>query len=283
MGDLNISVVVCTRNSARTIEACLRSIATCRPAELIIVDGDSSDETLNISRKYTDNIHSDGRRGLAYARQLGADKATMPLVCYVDSDVVLPPETLPQMLEEMERDGYAAIHASILGMDCRSYWEKGEDEHFRISFNKPGTKAALGTITCIYRRDLVEKYKFDPWFSHTAEDGDLSSRLYKNGYKLAVSSALAYHVHRAEFRSFLKQRYLYGKGAAQFFWKHRSWRSLAGPWLMVPYGLTVCLRQRSLRYLPFYLVWSASSVAGSSRELLRLLLGAGSKRRADSL
>jgi len=272
---IDISVVVCTRNSESTLKECLHSVRANGPRQLIIIDGKSTDDTLEIAREFTHEVYSDEGRGIASARQLGAEKATGRYVAYVDSDVVVPAGCLNTMIAELEQSGYAAIHAQVVAPDdSGSYWEWAEDQHFKAAFNKIGERKTLGAIAVLYRRDVLLEHRFDPCFSFfgAPEDGDLSFRLSEAGYKLGVSSAVVYHRHRATLWAFLRQRFAYGRGNALFLWKHRSWRHLVGPFLMVPFGLSMCLRKRSFGTLPYYVVWSLAASAGLVLEFARMAL-----------
>lgn len=267
---MDISVIVCARNAERTIEQCLESVKKSRPSEVIVVDGNSTDDTARIAQQYTDKVYSDEGKGLAYARQLGAEKASSSYISYVDSDVILPENCLAKMLEEMKEKGYAGIHAQIISWKNTSYWEWAEDQHFRAVFNKERGRQAIGTIAAIYERDKILAYKFDTFFRGASEDGDLCHRLRRNGLTLGVSSAFAYHQHRASAKSFIRQRIWYGRGRARFFWKHRSALALFGGLLMVPFGVLTCIRKRSPKIFPYYVAWSVASDIGMVRELLAL-------------
>lgn len=272
---MGVSVVICARNAEKTIRGCLESVARNNPSEIIVIDGNSTDETTRIAREYTDKVYSDEGRGIAYARQLGAEKAVDEYVSYIDSDVILPENTLAQMLEELREKGYAGIHAQIISPESRSYWEWAEDQHFRMRFNKEGERDLIGAITVLYEKDTILKYKFDPFFDFygAPEDGDLSRRLRKDGLKLGISSAFAYHQHRASTRSFVRQRVAYGKGSVQAFRRYKSVKHLAGPSLMVPFGILVCIKKRSFKMLPYYLLWSVAGNIGLITRLSQLVVG----------
>lgn len=55
-----ISVIIPTKNSAKTLEDCLISITnqSYTPVEIIVVDNFSTDETPNIAKKYTEKVWS---------------------------------------------------------------------------------------------------------------------------------------------------------------------------------------------------------------------------------
>jgi glycosyltransferase involved in cell wall biosynthesis len=53
-----VSIIIPTKNSARTIQACLESCKdqTYQNIEIIVVDNFSTDGTFEIAKKYTDNV-----------------------------------------------------------------------------------------------------------------------------------------------------------------------------------------------------------------------------------
>jgi glycosyltransferase involved in cell wall biosynthesis len=273
-----ISAIVCTKNGEATLESCLKSIKENGPLEIIVVDGNSTDNTLEIARKYTNEIYSDGGKGLAYARQLGAEKAKGEYIAYLDSDIILPPDTLDQMLDELKEKGYTLIHAQILSWKINSYWEWAEDHYFRTKFNKEGETEGTGNIAVVCKKESVLSYKYDPFFVGAVEHVDLYYRWRKDGLRLGISLASVYHQHRATARSFIKQRIWYGKGHARFFWKYRffSWklwglRLLLQPPFFMLQGLFVCLKERSLKVFPYYFLYSISSTIGLVEELSGLI------------
>ena len=54
-----VSVIIPTKNSARTIEACLRSVKyqDYKNIEIIVVDNFSTDGTQEIAKKYTEKVY----------------------------------------------------------------------------------------------------------------------------------------------------------------------------------------------------------------------------------
>jgi glycosyltransferase involved in cell wall biosynthesis len=269
---VDISVIICAKNAEKTIEACLRSVQEDKPAEIILIDGNSSDATLQISKKYTDQIYSDEGMGLASARQLGAQKAKSEYIAYVDSDVVLTPNCLQKMLEELQGKGYAGIHAQVLSRNNESYWEWAEDQNVRLTFNKVGEREWIGTIAAIFRRQSILENPFDLFFIGAGEDKALCLDLRNRGLRLGVSSVHIYHQHRASARGYIKQRIWYGKGAARLFWKYRRISYFIHPSLRIPFGIYVCCRKRSSKMLPYYIVGSVSSNIGLAIGLAQLVL-----------
>jgi len=108
---LPISVVVPARNAGDFIEACLAAVLRNRPAEIIVVDGRSEDDTVEIARRYADSVLSDEGGGVAYARQMGAEAAEQPYVAFVDVDIELTDTALADLFTELKDRKLEAIQA----------------------------------------------------------------------------------------------------------------------------------------------------------------------------
>ena len=74
--NFDVSVVILTRNSERTIEACVRSAIKERPKEVLAVDTQSTDRTLNILTRYGVRVLPSPSMSLGCCRQLGVGNAT---------------------------------------------------------------------------------------------------------------------------------------------------------------------------------------------------------------
>jgi len=91
---LGIDVVLLTRNSEPTLEWCLDSIFENVPVRrVIVVDGFSTDRTLEILRKYHEKYHNIivafDRGTRATGRQKGMELVNTDWFMFVDSDVIL--------------------------------------------------------------------------------------------------------------------------------------------------------------------------------------------------
>ncbi len=100
-----VSIIVPTRNSSQTLEACLASIhnQTYKPIELIVVDRDSTDDTKKIAKKYTKHVYNHGPERCAQ-RNFGAVKATGKYLVMIDSDMELDPKVIQACVDTIESD-----------------------------------------------------------------------------------------------------------------------------------------------------------------------------------
>lgn len=87
---LPIDVVVLTNNCEKTLGLTLKSVVNNIPvARVIVVDGGSNDETLEIARRFADLIVDDGGKGIGTARNLALSLAETEIFAFIDSDVII--------------------------------------------------------------------------------------------------------------------------------------------------------------------------------------------------
>ena len=114
--ELKIAVVIpahnCSLYLARSLEAI--SLSADLPDECIVVDDGSTDDTAEVARSFSGGVlrvkvlSTGGRRGPAYARNLGARASESDLIWFIDSDVCAHIETLGGIRSIFERDSELA-------------------------------------------------------------------------------------------------------------------------------------------------------------------------------
>jgi len=87
-----LSIVIPTKNCQDDIQACLESVKWAD--EIIIIDGFSTDNTIDICKKYTDKIIQYKHQGSYYGvgeeeRNLGIDRAKCDWILQMDSDEIV--------------------------------------------------------------------------------------------------------------------------------------------------------------------------------------------------
>jgi len=111
-----VTVIVPAYNAASTLVACLKSAQRARPHEIIVVDDGSTDETPSIARSFGAKlISTQGRRGPAAARNLGAREASGDVLFFVDADVQMYDGTVERVWDAFEQD--ASLDALIGSYD----------------------------------------------------------------------------------------------------------------------------------------------------------------------
>ncbi len=95
-----ISAIVITFNEAANIAVCLESLKWC--SEIIVVDSESKDDTVNISQKYTDKIISVNNLTYGEKRNAGIDKAEYEWILWIDADERISPKLKEEILQLIE-------------------------------------------------------------------------------------------------------------------------------------------------------------------------------------
>lgn len=105
------SVIVPARNEAGYLPATLsslRSMATAREWELLVVDGDSDDGTPAIARAFDATVIEGSGESIGRGRHLGARAASGERLAFVDADTTVRPDYLDEMLDFIDRENLAA-------------------------------------------------------------------------------------------------------------------------------------------------------------------------------
>ena len=265
---LPVSAIVAARNRVGVIGRCLAAIEEARPYEIIVVDGQSSDGTARVAERFGARVIPDNGAGLAVARNLGAQAAVSDWIIYVDSDAVLEPDTIRDLLQEAHDQDLDAVQAQLLPLsDDASYWQRGEAWR-RSNRERPGLARAVGCQATLIRRDIVVDPGFDPVFNGAGEDGDFFTRACAHGARVAFSGqAVAHHEDRRSAAAFIDQRIWHGRGLARSAVRGAShYRSaVAEDGSSAGGGLL-----RAPGYLPFMAVSIWALAVGFGLELARL-------------
>jgi glycosyltransferase involved in cell wall biosynthesis len=85
-----ISVIIITKSEERNISDCLRSVEWAD--EIVVVDANSSDRTVELARKFTDKIFVNEWLGYAAAKNFALEQCNNPWVLWLDADERVTPE-----------------------------------------------------------------------------------------------------------------------------------------------------------------------------------------------
>lgn len=100
-----ISVIIPAYNAAKTISDCLNSIfnQTYKNFEIIVVNDGSSDNSLEILKKFEDKIEiiNQNNSGAAFARNVGAARSKGEYLIFIDADSQLDPKMFEKMMDAL--------------------------------------------------------------------------------------------------------------------------------------------------------------------------------------
>jgi len=260
------TVVIPVRNAEQLLPACMESALREQPQAVIVVDGESSDRSVEIARGYGALVVSDEGRGLPVARKLGAELATTPYVVLVDADVVLHDGALRSLRQEFQDGGYTALQAGLVSTGGPGYWGRALAQHHRWG----RSKSWFGLVATIFKRDTLLRIGFDNRFV-SGEDIELRWRLQREGARVGVSPRTVV-THRFADDSFAFARMQFrmdGRGLGKMIRKH-GWRGaplLALPGAAAIRGIWLSLIRLRPQWIPYYLCFAVGNYLAMIAEM----------------
>ncbi len=257
----SVSVVVCTHNGARTLDACCVSLENQTlnkgSYEVIIVNDASTDSTAEILSKHNVKIiTNNSNKGLSVSRNIGIQNAQAQIIAFTDDDCVVSSDWLEKIVK-----GFEDIHVKGLGGNIlmgnkentllAKYIElnnplqplemslaKSNNILYRFYLYLLGTLGyttssngkrqvfSLVGANMSFRRSVLEKLNyFDPLFTFGGDEEDLCKRFYmkqSEGILMFDPDIEVKHNYNLETKAFFKRYIGYGSGNARLFYKHKN-------------------------------------------------------------
>jgi glycosyltransferase involved in cell wall biosynthesis len=214
-GASRTTIVVPTRNSARTLEACLASIArqSYEDLEVIVVDNSSSDATQKIAREHDCAVLTAGPER-STQRNLGASMASGAYLLFVDSDMVLEPGVVLECVTAARAGADAVIVPEVSFGD--GFWAECKRLERSCYVGDDDIEAAR-----FYTRDLFVRLSGFDELLRAGEDWDLSQRARDAGARIARVSAWIHHDEgRLKLTDLLGKKLRYGRSMPAYRRKH---------------------------------------------------------------
>jgi cellulose synthase/poly-beta-1,6-N-acetylglucosamine synthase-like glycosyltransferase len=189
---LAVSIVIPCYDEESIIKECLDSIEgqTLTPEEVIIVDNNCHDNTVQIAERYPFvRVIREARQGISYARTKGLDAAKSDIIARIDADTVLPRDWVQKTVAAFDSSGAAALTGSVYIRNkplqkITSFFFTLV--YYRLSYLVSRTYILNGCNMAI-RRDAWQHVHNAHWLRDDEyhEDADLSLRLRKKGYRVS--------------------------------------------------------------------------------------------------
>ncbi len=207
---MKLSVVIPTRNEAANIAACVRSFerfVKSGNVEVIVVDNASSDDTKSIAESLGAAVYDKGPERSAQ-RNFGWQKAHGEWVLILDADMIIPPDTVEEILSIESGDAYWVPEVRTGdGMRVKA-------RNFERSFYDGTCIDALR----LFRRSVLEKTGgYDENLIAGPEDWELDIRVLATGAKCAVlKHNLIHNEKHLTFKRMLEKKAYYTKSFAAY-------------------------------------------------------------------
>jgi glycosyltransferase involved in cell wall biosynthesis len=202
-----LSFVVPTKNSARTLGACLRSLRaqTGVEVEVIVVDNHSDDATPEIARRHADQLLVLGPER-STQRNAGLTRCTGEFVAFIDSDMVLDSRVAAEAVARFTEDaalGGLIVDEHVLGSGFLVRCRRLEKE---LRTGDPAAEAAR-----IFRRPAVQAVGGFDETLYAGEDWELADRVAAAGWATGRLEAVIQHDEgRIRLREVFRKKRYYG-------------------------------------------------------------------------
>jgi glycosyltransferase involved in cell wall biosynthesis len=226
-----VSVVIPTLNCESTMEECIKSIYAnhdAPPFEVIIVDGGSRDNTVDIAQKYGVRIYT-SPKPQSRQRNLGISMAAGDIIAFTDSDCRVKSDWLSVLYEHFRDGTIASVGGPNLTPDddpflARCFGALMESVLGSAGVRNTAVYRAIRQVehnppvnSAVRKRILDEVGGFAADFA-VAEDVMLDAKICEKGYKLVYDPRMiVWHHRRRTLSGFVKQLVGYGRGRVSAF------------------------------------------------------------------
>jgi len=192
-----ISVVIPTLQEEEYLKKTLPKLARLKPpVEIIVVDGLSKDKTVDVAKRFTERVFQTRKRGIARAKNYGAEKSTGEILVFLDADVNVPQNLVTEVLEVFNDTTVAGATCNVLFVQPsfpEAVFSRFYNFLVRASFLfKPHCQ---GKFLAVRKNVFLRVGGFDESMP-CLEDHDLAFRLSKSGRFVFIKSLTVYEFPR---------------------------------------------------------------------------------------
>lgn len=197
-----VSVIIPTYNNQQTIAVCLESIRqqTYDPIEIIVVDGGSTDRTIEICNRYAVTV-IETDLGMAAARQRGAEQASGSWLFHIDSDMELSTKVIEDCIKATQK--YDALVVPEINTGT-TYWAQCTDLGKHVSRHN-----RVGNVRFLSRELYFEIGGHNPDLLNR-EDRELHELVKRSGASIGhTTETITHHLDGMGLQDILRKRLRY--------------------------------------------------------------------------
>lgn len=216
----DVSVVIPTYNSGKTLVECLKSIndQTYQSCEIIIVDSFSSDGTIETAKRFQTKIMQQ-ECNPALARNTGVASSTGRYILFVDSDQVLSPSVVEECVKKCANENVEMVKIPEVFIGG-SFWSRCsaalKNSYEKVDILYADSDDIIHGEPRFYAKDQLVGGEVLDRALLWGENYDLYQRLRKRGVKEGLCRSEIYHHELASLREILLKNVRYGRSMPAF-------------------------------------------------------------------
>ena len=279
----SLSVIVPVLNMDRTIRATLESLIRLdyprENIEIIVVDGNSKDDTRKIVREYPVLLVDQEGKGLNAARNTGIKYSSGEILAYTDGDCVVPRDWAKKIVENFEDPFIGFVGGTMEGYDRTSVLSNYMDESlfqstpgFRIRVETTDLKLMqfpAGANMAFRKKALARVKFFDEHITYGFDDLQPVEAMGFKGFRIVLDPEVnILHQHRSTLKELLKQHFNYGRGGSLLIIHKRA--SILASWyaaylistlaLFLVFGFLIYIGFKINHPMPFNLAYGVVGI-----------------------
>ena len=174
-----VSIITIVFNGQKSIERTIKSVLAQRypNIEYIIIDGGSTDGTIDVIKKYRDRIAywmSEPDKGIADAFNKGLRQAKGEIIGFINSDDWYNEDTVSKVVPHFER--YSVVYGDV------QFWDNGKKQERTFGNHKKLNQGMTIAHPAVFvKKEVYEKFGGFNISFKIAMDYEFIAKLYHNG------------------------------------------------------------------------------------------------------
>jgi glycosyltransferase involved in cell wall biosynthesis len=220
-----VSVIVNTLNDQDNIGAMLESISKSKPDQIVVIDGESSDTTVEIAKRYTNDVFVIPK-GILRQQKVALENVEFQYLIVLECDHRYPEGFISNMLNEYSLNYFFGLQASLECYYQDTFFEKGMNAFYKIHQMYKGEKDIIGGPGIWSTKEYIHIFNIMNQIQGYSADTTRAEILKQNKLKVGLGHTVVYQYQHLTFKIFFKKYFNYGKGDYDFYNTHKKEWSL---------------------------------------------------------